>query len=204
MKTKYAYKLSLIDVITYHNHIISLSLFLNSAHKIRLVTIASFETAHMSGYLCECRSGQRHLRHCAVGGCAHCACKYRSIIDGWSVSSRRLFKCADSIDLWQLATQLGMVLTHILSPMVNIWSHTRALMCSFKDMYSRCLWIILNTKFYCSVLRTLFYSFQVPTLWRLEDLKYLQHTLHHLMAATRSLSLPPLIRRWRNSDNRIW
>ena len=76
-----------------------------------------------------------------------------------SVSSRRLFKCADSIDLWQLATQLGMVLTHILSPMVNIWSHTRALMCSFKDMYSRCLWIILNTKFYCSVLRTLFLLF---------------------------------------------
>ena len=83
MKTKYAYTLSLIDVLTYHNHIISLSLFLNSAHKIRLVTIASFETAHMSGYLCECRSGQRHLRHCTVGGCAHCACKYRSIIDGW-------------------------------------------------------------------------------------------------------------------------
>ena len=93
-----------------------------------------------------------------------------------SVSSQRLFKCADSIDLWQLATQLGMVLTHILSPMVNIWSHTRALMCSFKDMYSRCLWIILNTKFYCSVLRTLFLLFSSANFIAFKRLLlYLQH-----------------------------
>ena len=88
MKTKYAYTLSLIDVLTYHNHMISLSLFLNSAHKIRLVTIASFETAHMSGYLCECRSGQRHLRHCTVGGWVCTLCMQIPINNRWLGPSR--------------------------------------------------------------------------------------------------------------------